>query len=161
MDFEKDTHESVTSAIDHSRPKELAEYLSAKDADGNTRLHHFAKKEGAEETVLVLILAGANVNEENNAKELPIHLAVNFGRFKSMEHLEQAGSDLGHADCIGYTPLKLALRTNQHSMATYLENAIFSLLKEAKEKGGFAFPNRLKGQILPNSSSATAKQTSR
>jgi ankyrin repeat protein len=79
------------------------------DNSGNNMLHLAAKAE-ADKVVSTLAQAGVKVNELNNAKDMPLHIAVQQGRgeVELVEEFIKAGADVNAKDGAGKTPLALS-----------------------------------------------------
>jgi len=86
--------------------------ITYKDESGNNYLH-FAASNEADAVVTALANAGVKVNDLNNAKDAPIHIAVTQGR-KEVELVEAfiaAGADANMLNGTGKKPLDLAKGT--------------------------------------------------
>ena len=82
--------------------------VSYKDAQGNNFLHMAADAE-ADNVVNALATAGVKVNDINNAKDAPIHIAVTQGRgeVKLVEVFIAAGADINILNGAGKKPLDI------------------------------------------------------
>ena len=86
--------------------------MSYKDEAGNNYLHLAASSE-ADAVVAALAAAGVKVNDVNNAKDAPIHIAVTQGR-KEVELVEAflaAGADANAVNAAGKKPLDITKGT--------------------------------------------------
>lgn len=108
----------VTAAIKNNSLSNLSLLIAAgndmnyKDNAGNSYLHIAAASE-ADAVVTALAAAGVKVNDLNNAKDAPIHIAVTQGR-KEVELVEAfltAGADANALNGSGKKPLDLAKGT--------------------------------------------------
>ncbi|KAG4441578.1 hypothetical protein IFR05_002963 [Cadophora sp. M221] len=93
--------------------------IDAPDSRGQTALHVATKyrygtrvrwTQPTQETVLVLLNLGANVNTKNPAGETPLHAAASNGRYAVSEMLVSAGSDISIRDDSGNTALEAAIQ---------------------------------------------------
>lgn len=82
--------------------------VNYKDAQGNNLLHIAATAE-ADNVVSALATAGVKVNDINNAKDAPIHIAVTQGRgeVKLVEVFIAAGADVNMPNAVGKKPLDI------------------------------------------------------
>jgi ankyrin repeat protein len=108
----------VKTAIKNNNLPVLSQLIAAgndmtyKDEAGNNYLHLAAASE-ADAVVAALAAAGVKVNDLNNAKDAPIHIAVTQGR-KEVELVEAflaAGADANALNAAGKKPLDLAKGT--------------------------------------------------
>ncbi|KAF5007967.1 hypothetical protein FDECE_5736 [Fusarium decemcellulare] len=84
--------------------------IDAVDNEGRSALHHSAASEVLEdETLPVLINAGANLNLVDYEGHTPLHVAIQNGRWWSAARLVQAGADLEVRLPDGKTALHLAI----------------------------------------------------
>lgn len=81
--------------------------INSHDHNGNTPLHHAAKRH---RTVFVrlLIEADANVNAKNERGDIPLHIATRYGSSSTVRILIDAGSDINTKNTEGDTPLHFA-----------------------------------------------------
>jgi ankyrin repeat protein len=81
--------------------------LQAKDRRGCAALH-CAAEGGSEESVRLLLAAGADVGARNRLGETPLHIAAAYGRTACVELLLRAGADVDAKGRQQRTPLNLA-----------------------------------------------------
>ncbi|KAH6970798.1 ankyrin repeat-containing domain protein [Ilyonectria sp. MPI-CAGE-AT-0026] len=104
----------------------LAMHLGAKidaiDNDGRCALHHSAASDVLDdETMIVLINAGANLNLVDDDKgQTPLHIAILHSRWNLATKLIQAGADLEVRQPDGRTALHLAISMRNHEFAQLL-----------------------------------------
>ncbi|MEO6454917.1 MAG: ankyrin repeat domain-containing protein [Ginsengibacter sp.] len=108
----------LTLAIKNNNPQIVAQLINAgcdmsyKDEQGNNYLHLAAMAE-ADAVVVSLARAGVKVNDLNNAKDAPIHIAVIQGRseVKLLEQFLAAGADPNLLNAAGKKPLDITKGT--------------------------------------------------
>ena len=89
------------------------------DFGGNTPLH-LAAIFGQFDAAKLLILAGANLNSQNNMGGTPLHMACYFCRPEIVELLLQSGADPKRVNSHGMTPLaSVGIELNAESRAIY------------------------------------------
>ena len=77
-------------------------------------------KFGHLDIVTFFISNGADVNEENDEGQIPIHGAASGGHMKVMEYLIQQGSDVNKGDAKSSTPLNAAVQNGHIGAVKYL-----------------------------------------
>lgn len=108
-------HKYLVTAINKNNQQMAAMLVKAGcdagyvDNSGNNMLHIAAKTE-ADKVIALLAQAGVKVNEPNNAKDMPLHIAVQQGRgeVELVEEFIKAGAEINSKDGAGKTPLALA-----------------------------------------------------
>ena len=88
--------EAVQMALDNGAS------VHARDASGETVLHHVTQAAGAQ----LLLDAGASVHTRNTYGMTPLHDQVIFGRIAIVRLLLDAGADVNARDERGWTPLQ-------------------------------------------------------
>lgn len=81
--------------------------VNATDIDGETALHHAARR-GDAEVVRLLLGAGARVDAENRYQRTPLHVAAAAGGAEVVQALLDAGAPVTGADAFGATVLHAA-----------------------------------------------------
>jgi len=74
---------------------EMGANVAAVDSNGASALHHAALLDREDDTIGVLILAGADVNLRDQQGFTPLATAVSRSRYKSARQLLEYGADLG------------------------------------------------------------------
>ncbi len=121
------TSQLMASAVYPDRVKlllKLGADPNHKGPGNSTALHSSACGfEGtfSQESVDLLIAAGADVNARNDEGETPAHEAVRFRRRSMLEALAKAGADFSLTDKEGLTPLGLAKRMYDLSTVAWIE----------------------------------------
>ncbi|XP_016837086.1 ankyrin-1-like [Nasonia vitripennis] len=107
----------------------------------NNTLLHIACKQGRQDIVKKLLLAGAPVNQLNTKHETPLHVAVKHSSLCIIHMLLTSGSNLEARDLLQLTPLHNAIMLNKTMTAKYLLShgasttaAVTPLIKAMEEK---------------------------
>lgn len=96
--------------------------VTARDAGGNTVLHHAAAL--AETSIItLLLLAGSEANVRNHDGTTPLHVAAQAGNTAGATRLLERGMDVNVADDGGATPLHLAARNGNLATVNALLDA--------------------------------------
>ena len=90
---------------------------------------------GDTEKVREIISSGAEVNEQDDEGETPLHIAVVESHLQTAQDLVAAGAKVDVRDYNGYTPLYLAARADNHKIVQML--ASHGADVEYKDKNGF------------------------
>ena len=117
--IEEPTHTSNTSSASRMTRRELSrtthhEILSLEDE------LHKAAKDGNEENVRVLLVAGVDVNAKGNFNRTPLHVASFYGHASIVKMLIRAGADVNAKDNNNWTPLFWASRHGRTSVVKML-----------------------------------------
>ena len=96
--------------------------VTARDAGGNTVLHHTAALADTS-TITVLLDAGAEAGARNRDGITPLHVAARTGNTTVATQLLQRGMNVNVADNGGTTPLHLAARSGNLAMVNALLGA--------------------------------------
>ena len=115
---------------------------NARDADGNTPLHHVAGSRGNGEEAALLLAAGADPHARNNNRgATPLHRLLNdigSSGFEMVVVLLEAGADPNARDAYGFTPLNL-----HHLFSGYSDDLERALIRAGAD------PNLLDGDGNP------------
>ena len=96
--------------------------VTARDAGGNTVLHHAAAFADTS-TIALLLEAGAAADARNHDGTTPRHVAAQIGNLAVASALQDRGADVNVADDGGTTPLHLAARSGNLATVNALLNA--------------------------------------
>jgi uncharacterized protein len=106
--------------------------VNYQDFQGYTPLHEVFVSPPSNFIIAQLLMAGSDVNKQNNSGDLPIHLATNYSAPEIIASLIEFNSDVNKTDNDGNTPLNKAVING------YLENVIELL----KGKADTNIPNK-------------------
>ncbi len=103
--------------------------------DGSTPLV-LAAKNGARDSVLYLVKAGANIGSSNHKKRTALHLAASGGHYQIVSDLLVFGADAMAKDKKGKEPIEhaVAIQSVEHSIA-------FSLIEKFAAQPAFDYDN--------------------
>lgn len=105
--------------------------LDALDLDGETALHHAARR-GQAELVHALLAAGARPDVANRYGNTPLHLAAGGGADAAAAELLAAGATVAAANAFGATPLHAAAAAgHERCVALLLERGASAALVDA------------------------------
>lgn len=107
--------------LERCAPMDLQTFIHETDCDGNTPLHCAARK-NAQESMSILIKAGADVNAQSEYGRTPLHRAAESDAVGSIAVLLKHEADIDALDDMGNTPLHLAARIDNFHAVKYLLN---------------------------------------
>lgn len=107
--------------------------VNAADVDGETALHHAARR-GEVEVVRLLVAAGARVDARNRYACTPLHVAARANGAEVVQALLDGGAAVATADIFGATALHVAAEAGRgESVSRLLERGA---LREARDIDG-------------------------
>lgn len=134
----------VQFLLNRCAPVDFHNFIHEKDNDGNNTPLHCAADKNAQDSVRVLIKAGADMCARNEFDQTPLHRAAESDAVGSIVALLEHGVEIDVLDEMGNTPLHLAARMdNVQAVICLLNHGAQSAIKNEDDKTPLDFAYKL------------------